>query len=394
MLTHTHGTPKYFAQTTWRNEGKRFGILSNDFQYHTAVIGKTGSGKSNVLTSFMRHDLNAGSGFCLIDAHGDLVNEIVSHIPQERKHDIIYLDTTDPNMSIGYNPLKKVSYEKRSLVASGLLEVFENIGGVNGWGAKLSHILRNCLLCLLDQPHTVTMSDILKLLRDRRYRQVCTKNIINHEVRDFFEKEFKEYNPKFDFTPIYNKIGGFLAHPVAKRIFVDNEDTLSLRSVMDSHKVLLISVPKGGIGSDTSKLIGSLLLTALSSAGFSRIDTPKEERVPFTLYVDEAQVYANTSNVSGMLEELRKMNLRLCLAFQHLSQLENGVRDSLFANIGNLICFRTSAKDADYLVREMYEDLTPFTIGDFVTLPRYHIIIKMMIRGEPSKPFTAVTIQI
>ncbi|MFY0630004.1 MAG: type IV secretion system DNA-binding domain-containing protein [Flavobacteriaceae bacterium] len=382
---------KYFAKANWRNENKRFGIRSDDMQYHMAIIGKTGSGKSNLLLNLMKSDISSKRGFCLLDPHGDLIETLYNNIPESRKSDVVYVNLIDPNLEIGYNPLKKVSYEKRSLVASSILETFENLNDARSWGAKLSHILRNCLLSLLDQPQQQNFSDILRILRDKEFRKECMDHIQNEEVKTFFEHEFKQYNPKFDFVPIYNKIGGFLSHAPIKRLLVDNKDSLSLRKVMDEGKILLINVSKGTIGSDTARLIGSLFLSSFTSAGLSRIDMSSSQRPPFTLYIDEAHVYANNSSVYSMLEELRKMNVHVCLAFQHLSQLNDRLKDSLFANIGNIICFRVSAKDAQYVVHEMHQHLHPFKVENFVSLPQFHIILKMMIEGKPSKAFTATT---
>lgn len=385
-------TVKYFAKTNWRNENQHFGIRSEDMQYHMAIIGKTGSGKSTVLFNLMKSDVASHQGFCLLDPHGDLIHTLYTNIPEKRKKDIVYIDLSDSEQKYGYNPLKKVSFKKRSLVASSILETFENLNDARSWGPKLSHILRNCLLALLDQPSQMNFSDILRILREKDFRKECIEYIENKEVKTFFEHEFKQYNPKFDFVPIYNKIGGFLSHQAIKQLLVENEDSVSLRKIMDKGKILLINVSKGAIGSDTARLIGSLFLSSLTSAGLSRIDTDSSMRTSFTVYIDEAHVYANNSMVYSMLEELRKMNVRVCLAFQHLSQLDTRLIDSLFANIGTVICFRTSAKDAHYFTQEMYQYLHPFTVVDFVSLPQFHIILKMMINGKPSKAFTAVTI--
>ncbi len=383
---------KYFAKTNFRNTNRVFGISIEDMQYHCAVIGKTGSGKTHVLKSFIQNDIDNGRGFCCIDPHGDLIKFVNERIPERRKKDVIYLDIPNPEMKFGYNPLKRVSYEKRSLVASGILETFERLSGPNAWGPKLSHILRNCLLALLDYPRQTDFSDILRILRNKEFRKTIVKHIVNEDVKDFFIQEFPQYNPKFDFIAIYNKVGGFLSHPAINRLLVENKDNVSLRKIMDESKILLINVSKGAIGMDTARLVGSLLLTSLASAGFSRIDIDENLRKPFTLYIDEAQVYVNSSNVDTMLEELRKMKIIVCLAFQHLSQLDSKLRDSLFSNIGNLIVFRTSAKDGEYLVKELYKDHLSFEYGDLVTAPKYHIIVRIMIEGQPSKPFTAVTI--
>ncbi len=383
---------KYFAKANWRNENQPFGIRSDDMQYHMAVIGKTGTGKSNLLLNLMRSDVKAKRGFCLIDPHGDLIETLYATIPNSQKKEVVYVNLLDPTLSIGYNPLKKVSVEKQSLVVSSILETFENLNDARSWGAKLSHILRNCLFALLDQPQQTNFSDILRILRDKEYRKECIGHIKNKEVKVFFEHEFKQYSPKFDFVPIYNKIGGFLSHNAIKRLLVDNQDSLSLRKIMDGDKILLINVSKGAIGGDTARLIGSLFLSSFTSAGLSRVDTKQEKRKPFVLYIDEAHVYANNSSVYSMLEELRKMNVHVCLAFQHLTQLNERLKDSLFANIGSIICFRTSAKDAQYLTQEMHQHLHPFILEDFVSLPQYQIILKMMISGKPSKSFTGTTI--
>ena len=256
---------KYFAKTNFRNQHQLFGIKRSDMQYHCAIIGKTGSGKTNVLKSFILNDIENTSGFCLVDPHGDLIAEIFTSLSYEQQQKVYYLNFTDAELKLGYNPLRKVSYEKRSLVVSNILEVFEQIGGVKGWGPKLSHILRNCLLALLDFPGQINLSDVLRLLREKNYRQKVTKHIINDDVRDFFNSEFKNYNPKFDFVPIYNKIGGFLSHPSIRRVLIENKEYLSLRKIMDDGGILLINTAKGNIGTDASRLVGSLILTSLAN---------------------------------------------------------------------------------------------------------------------------------
>lgn len=50
-------------------------------------------------------------------------------IPEHRKDDVVYIDCANTNLAIGYNPLKRVPVEKRALVASGLLEIFEKLFG-------------------------------------------------------------------------------------------------------------------------------------------------------------------------------------------------------------------------------------------------------------------------
>lgn len=162
MSYHPDNPICYFAETNFRDKRDRFGIHLLDRLYHTYILGRTGTGKSTLIETKIFNDLHAGNGVCLIDIHGDLVQKVIAHIPAFRKQDVIYLDATDPNLTLGYNVLRNVSFEKRPLVASNILEVFQHLWGNQSWGVKLSHILRNILLLLLDQKHA-DFSDILRV---------------------------------------------------------------------------------------------------------------------------------------------------------------------------------------------------------------------------------------
>lgn len=117
----------YFAKTDFRNQGKIFGIRQNDRLMHIYVIGKTGTGKSTLLKTMFLQDVRSGHGACFLDPHGDLVESIMNAIPESRKKDVVYFNIPDRTLTLKYNPFKKVSYEKRSLVASGILDVFKKL---------------------------------------------------------------------------------------------------------------------------------------------------------------------------------------------------------------------------------------------------------------------------
>lgn len=377
----------YFAQTNFRNERDQFGIYLRDRLFHFYMLGRTGTGKSTLIETKITQDIREGRGVCLIDIHGDLVSKVRATIPTHRKADVVYLDATDPELNIGYNPLRKVSYEKRPLVTSNILEIFQHLWGNQSWGVKLSHILRNVLLTLLDQP-SATFSDVLTLLQSTSFKDQCIPNIINPDVRNFWEKEFKNYSPKTDLIPIYNKLGGILSYPSVKRILVDNTNQISIRKIMDSGKILLVNISKGVLGSDASYILGSLLLTSLASSAFSRIDILPEERRVFFCYLDEFQNYT-TASLIDMLSELRKFKLGMVMAHQYISQLEPKIRDAVLGNVGTIVCFRLGQADARLMEKEFYPI---FKVEDFINLPNYDIYLKLMIMGTPSKAFSATTL--
>jgi type IV secretory pathway VirB4 component len=380
------GDITYFGKTTYRNEQKPFGIRQEDRLLHTYIIGKTGTGKSTLIQTMLIQDIEAGRGVCLLDPHGDLVQSVIAKMPEGRKADLIYLNVTDADLAFRYNPFKRVSYEKRSLVASAILDVFKKLWS-DAWGVKLEHILRYAILTLLDQPQA-TIADIPRLLLDSSFRRQAVEKVQNDSVKQFWVKEFNGYQ-RFDLLPVLNKVGGMLAHPAIKRVLIENPDEISLRKVMDERKVILVNLSKGHLGEDVAHILGALLISSISSAAFSRVDTEEEYRVPFMLYMDEFHNFTTLSLVN-MFSELRKFKVGLTLAHQYMYQLDDEIRHAILGNVGTLISFRVGTEDAQYLTKEMFP---VFDLEDFINLPNRSIYLKLMIDGTPSQPFSAITIK-
>lgn len=378
-----------FAQTNFRNQPITFGIKRADRRAHLYILGKTGTGKSTLLESLMLDDARKGFGFALLDPHGDLVKRIKSRIPWSRQDDVVDFDVPDANQPYGFNPLANVPFAKRPLAASGLIQVFKHLW-LDSWGPRLEYILRNCLLSLLDYPGA-NLSDILKLLSDKDFRRKVVAGISNEQIKDFWIKEYDRYPERLRaeaISPIQNKVGAFLTHPLLQKILTAPAKPLSLRRLMDDNKILLVNLAKGAIGEDVSNLLGSLLISRFDLAALSRADTPDDERGDYTLYLDEFHNFT-TQSLALMLSELRKYRLSLVLAHQYLTQLDLPVRDAVLGNVGTLIVFRIGANDAEKLAPEFAPE---FSAADFTNLPNYHVYLKLMIDGKISRPFSATTL--
>lgn len=378
----------YFAKADFREDDRIFGIHQQDRLTGMYLLGKTNSGKSTTLKTLFYQDMLYNRGACLFDCHGDLLKQVLEILPKHRKKDVILFDATNPNILFGYNPLKKVSYYKRALVASSILETFQKLWGAQGWGVKLEYIFRQTLLLLLDQPNA-NFGDIPKVLLDEKYRNSCLSNIQHPNVCRFWEQEFPKLSSKSDILPVLNKVSGFLSIPIIHKILVENTTQISLRSIIDNRQILLVNLSKGSIGSDGVHLLGSLLLTAFASAGYSRIDTPENERTPYFLYLDEFQNYTSGS-IANALSELRKFKIGYVLAHQYMFQLSAEIRNAVLGNIGTIICYKLGQADAKYMEKEFYPI---FSASDFINLNHYHVYLKLLIKGKVSEAFSATTIQ-
>jgi len=377
------------GRTNYRNQQKAFGIRQADRRAHMYVIGKTGTGKSTLLETMIRQDIEAGRGLALFDPHGDLVERVLAWFPENRRGDLVYFNVPDASRPLGFNPLESVPLAKRAVTASGMLEVFKKIWA-ESWGPRLEHILRNALLALLDQPQA-TLADILRLMDEPVFRRIAASRVRNAQVRNFWLREYESYPARFRaeaIAPIQNKVGAFLADPVLNAILTQPKSAFDLRRIMDEGHILLVNLAKGKIGEDSAALLGALLVSRIGLAGLGRADVPEANRKDFYLYLDEFQSFT-TLSLANMMSELRKYRVNLILAHQYLAQLDEKVRDAILGNAGTIISFRLGLADAEILSKEFWPE---FSAEDLISLPNYSVYLKLMVNGAVTKPFSAETL--
>jgi type IV secretory pathway TraG/TraD family ATPase VirD4 len=377
------------GKTNWRNHNQLFGIKPADRLHHIYCLGKTGSGKSHLLINMALDDIYKAQGVCVLDPHSDTITALLARIPEHRKKDVIYFNATDLNALPGFNPLHGVPEHQRQLVASEMITTFKKLF-LESWGNKLEYILRFALITLLQYPEA-TLLDITPLLTDVSFRSKVLQYVQDPFVKSFWEKEYNLYSASAQASsilPILNKIGVLLASDTLRGIF-GQQQSISFEQCMNEKKILLCNLSKGVIGEDVSTVLGSFIITSLQMSAMRRATIPVADRTPFYVFVDETQNFVSTSFAS-MLPQVRKYGLALFLTNQHLDQLEPETRNAILANFGTLITFRIGLEDAKIMAKEFYR---VFTYDDFISLPKYHIYIKLLIDGTESKGFSAVTVE-
>ncbi len=376
--------------TNYRNTCRKFGIKDKDRLQHIYVIGKSGTGKSTLLENMAISDIDRGNGLCVIDPHGDIVEDILNYIPKGRAKDLIYFNATDQEAPIAFNPLKGIHPKYHHLVASGIVSTFKKIWS-DSWGPRMEYILRFTLLTLLHVPDS-TLLDIQPLLTDKDMRQKALSYIENKNILSFWFNEFEKYSPTLRneaIAPILNKTGLFITCDPLRNIVGQKTNSFRLQQVLDTGKILIVNLSKGQIGEDASSLLGAMLINAIQLAALHRANQAENTRKPFYLYIDECHSFV-TLAFANILAEARKYGLSLFLAHQFIEQLDMRVRASIFGNVGTVIAFRIGATDAEYLAKEFYP---VFTDSDLVHLPQYSMYLKLMIDGTSSQPFSAFSIK-
>ena len=368
-----------------------FGIKRVDRRRHLYIIGKSGVGKSKIQELFVRQDIAYGYGVCVIDPHGEFIDDILNFIPEERIDDVCVIDPSDVDFPVSFNPLQNVDPTFKHQLTQGLIEVLSKQFGSN-WTPRLEHVFRFTTLALLDYPHA-TMRGMISMLTDRNYRQKVVEYIEDDMVKRFWAIEFADWSEKFDtdaIIPLVNKLGQFLSNPMLRNIFGQKTNKINLEELMNTQKIILINLSKGKIGEENSSFFGSMFLTKIKQAGMARAKLEHKDRHDFYLYVDEFQNVV-TDTFENILSEARKYGINLTIAHQYVGQLSSKIQHAVLGNVGTIICFRVGGEDAVTLRPEF---APIFDIKDMINLGIGEFYLKTTIDGESYDPFSAESLRV
>jgi len=378
----------YIGITNYQNMHLRFGIKEKDRSGHIYCIGKTGVGKSTLLLNLAISDIKHGNGLGIIDPHGDISEQILEYIPDDRIADVIYFNPADTEFPISFNPLWNVADNERHILASNLVGTFKKVWS-DSWGPRMEHIFRNAILTLLHYPNA-TILDIQPLLTDIEFRIEVMSYLKSEALINFWYKEFNPMTAQMKMeaiSPIINKIGLFQTNPIIRNIVGQAKSSFSISDVMNGKKIFIANLSKGVLGEDGTQLLGSMLVTAFQTAALGRAQQSTDSRYPYYLFIDEMHSFV-TLSFADILSESRKYGLSLFLTHQYIDQLQEDIRNAILGNVGTIVSFRIGSNDA----RVLEQEFTPvFTFEDLINLPQYHIYIKLLIDGTTSRPFSAVT---
>ena len=377
------------GRTMFREGSKTFGILPEDRLRHLYIVGQTGTGKTTLLTNLIQSDMDSGQAILVLDPHGDMIDQLLDQIPPRRTNDIILFDPADRAECVTFNPLRCEQSEQRPLVASAVVTSFKRLFG-DSWGPRLEHILRNCVLTLLEHPDS-TLISLHRLLTDEPFRKHIIGRTRDEIVRAFWQAEWASWTPQFRseaVSPVLNKVGAFTTNPILRRTLGDPHANLDLRSVIDSGKVLLCNLGKGRLGDDASTLLGSLLVAGIQLAAMSRADQPEHEASFASLYCDEFQNFVGSDSLSTFLSEMRKYRIALHAAHQYLDQLDDDTSAAVWGNVGTVVAFRLG-QDAQIVAEQFGGGLRP---EDLRNLPKHQAYVRLLIDGVPSRPFSMATL--
>jgi hypothetical protein len=346
-------------------QGTKLTLSDRDRSGHIHVLGKTRSGKSNLLEYMARQDIAGGRrGLCLIDPHGYLSDDIEAWCAARglgRTRRIHLVKPGDPAWTAGFNPMRLRPGEAPSKRVDMMVAACVQVWGGNDMAQtpRLRRILRALFFALSVQD--LTLAEALLFLRshdtDGMRRSLTaalpdpTYDFIWQELNALSRREFSEMTES-----TVSRVAAFLDSPAVRLMVGQQAHSLDFRKVMDEGDIVLVNLgSRNAFSRENARVVGSLIISDLFLTALGR-DARVARAKPFSLYIDEAYDFL-TSDIEGMLDQTAKFGLHVVLAHQHLSQLHKaGVYDAVMASTRTKIAFNIGEDDSAVMTKELFRD--------------------------------------
>jgi hypothetical protein len=362
------------------------GLRVPDARHHMHVLGSTGSGKSTFLGNLILDDIRAGRGVVVIDPKGDLVTDLLARMPLEAGRRLVLIDADAKGTPPCLNPLHGGETDRE---VDNLVSVFRRVYSAF-WGPRTDDVFRAGCLTLRAQHGVARLDDLPRLLNDATYRARVVGEVTDPVLRGFWEwyDGLSDAGRSQTISPLLNKLRAFLLRPFVRQALSGGPSTVDMDTILNGG-ILLCRIPKGSLGEETTRLIGSLVVARVWQATTGRARMPQRERHDASLLIDECHNFLHLPySIEDMLAEARGFRLSMTLAHQHLGQLPRELREGISTNARTKIYFTSSPGDA----RDLALHTAPrLSAHDLAHLGVYHAAVRMVLRGEEAQPFTIET---
>ncbi|MBI4592516.1 type IV secretory system conjugative DNA transfer family protein [Candidatus Uhrbacteria bacterium] len=367
-------------------------MKSVDRTRHMYVVGKSGSGKSQLIAALAIQDIKAGHGVAVVEPHGDLIELILANIPKERVDDVIVFNPSDMERPMGLNMLEAPSDAMKDFAVQEMISVFYKLFPPEMIGPMFEHQMRNFMLTLMaDRENPGTIAEIPRMVTDKKFQDLWRAKLKDPVVRSFWEDEIdntSDYHKSEMMGYLVSKVGRFVENEMMRNIIGQNRSSFNFRDIMDHKKILLVNLSKGKTGDVNAELLGLVIVSKLQMAALTRADIPEEQRHDFYLYIDEFQNFI-TDSIATILSEARKYRLNLIIAHQYIGQLvknnDTKIRDAVFGNVGTNFVARIGPEDVETLGKIYSPEFTGY---DLINSDKFTWYVKMIVDNAQQKPFT------
>ncbi|MGH8877108.1 MAG: type IV secretory system conjugative DNA transfer family protein, partial [Stackebrandtia sp.] len=367
--------------------GRTVAVSAADARHHLHIVGSTGVGKSTLLANLVLSDIRDHRGVVLIDPKGDLVTDILDRLDPQAVAGRVCLIDPDQTHPAGINPLRGGD---KDLVVDNFVGICRRIWERH-WGPRADDILRSTLLTLVAF-HDANLEALVPMLSKKAFRAPVVADIDDPAGLGGFWDWYDNLAPGVQsqaIGPVLSRIRALMTNRFVRATIGAPSSDIDLSRVLDNSGILLARLPKGQLGDDTARLLGSVIVARVWQAATARARTPEDQRRDASLYIDEAHNFLTLPrSLDEILAEARGYRLSMVLAHQHMAQLPREMQFAISANARTKIFFTASPEDARLLARHTLPHLSEH---DLSHLEAHTAACRTITAGREQPPFTLAT---
>ena len=346
---------------------------------HTVFLGSTGCGKTTTMSHLILSDIKSKHhSVVVVDAKGQLTHELLERTSAEHDEDIVVISPTAKRV-VGINPFELTRYGiEPEVIADYLLELFKGLYPEH-FGIYSLDILSHSFLTLARISNS-SLVMLPSLLTNKQFRNKLLKELKDPIGLESFWNWFEllsEAQRHQMLNPILNKFRQFLLRPQLRAMLGQSKPSFSLVEIFQSRKIVLIPLNKAVIGSESAKLIGSLITSMLWMLILRQSSVEPSKRQSVFIYIDETPSFLGipNANLDEALSQSRQFNVGWNIGFQHLAQMSFQLKAGIESNVANKIVFGLNLDEA----REMAKYTLEIDKEDFYSLPPFWAYIRTEI---------------
>ncbi len=320
---------------------------------HVYLLGATRSGKSNlfkVLVKNIAETRAAGGGMkpvvFVIDPSGKHADELAAYFEGRGHPNYVYFHPVDS--PIGFNPLDLPPAEKPEVAELQMLshtkEVMETAFRLVREATYAHALVLGAIATLLrvKRDGTITFTDVASMLEGfklRVYRPMVEDPEVTNRIALLSHLEETSYLSALARLEL-------VAHNILLRRIM-GENTIPYDELLKPGRVYLINASETVLGSTENfyVLASTIIFHVWVAATYYHSLGRKTPHV--YIFVDEYQKLRELHLVDRILSEGLKYGVHLVLAHQHLGQIDEAQRRSIFNNCAVKVFFRVAGDDAE-----------------------------------------------
>lgn len=366
---------------------------------HTYITGGTGSGKSEVIKSFIWHYLtkNTSTSLILLTPHGKIATEVAKMSVNLENDRLVYIAS---NLAENYYPClnpfdiknkDQLSDREAENFAESFREIFQELlQGI--FTEQMNNLLKNTLPIMIKYPNS-SIYNLMEILdpnneKAEKYLNFANKHFKNKNMLDFLAGQF------LDDTTYQKTKNAMLTRLQAifgstlMQGFMVGKTTIDLESLVNQRKLIIFNISKGEAPNEWA-IIGKFVIASLKIISFKREKYDNKNFVPCHLFIDECQNYI-TDSMQEILEESRKYKLYLTLAQQTAgARMSKELLRSILGNTG----IKITGRNGDFETLQIMAKSTGANLDDLknkLSTGRFSLW-KTALNGETQKPPYIVT---